>query len=314
MAVRKVNIAGVGLDLSLDEAGFRHAAATVGPRLGARRIGASVYEAEPGVPIWPYHYHHGVEEWLYVVTGAPVLREPAGKRTLAPGDLVCFPSGHRGAHTVSGPGRFAIFSTGQHVEPYLSVYPDSDKVSGPSGILLRSSAVGYWHGEGTGSPEPAQVEREPEPSPPQPVVNVASLPGGSLGPLVGAERLDATVVDMEAPYHHVHGREDWLLVLSGRPTLRHPHGEDRLEAGDLVCLPEGPAGARALRDPGETSARALLLSTTGLPVSVCFPDTGRWLLRNGPDQDWIALREDERPANASLSECPRQESNLEPSD
>ena len=71
MAVQKVNIAGVELDLSLDEAGFRHAAATVGPRLGARRIGASLYEAEPGAPIWPYHYHHGVEEWLLSTTGLP---------------------------------------------------------------------------------------------------------------------------------------------------------------------------------------------------------------------------------------------------
>jgi uncharacterized cupin superfamily protein len=45
-----------------------------------------VYRAEPGVPIWPYHYHHGIEEWLYVVSGTPVLREPAGERTLEPGD------------------------------------------------------------------------------------------------------------------------------------------------------------------------------------------------------------------------------------
>ena len=56
-----------------------------------------------------------------------------------------------------------IFATGQHVEPCLSVYPDSDKVSGPEGILLRSRAVGYWHGEGTaGTSEPVEVVREPE--------------------------------------------------------------------------------------------------------------------------------------------------------
>jgi hypothetical protein len=29
----------------------------------------------------------------------------------------------------------------------MSVYPDSDKVSGPEGILLRNSAVSYWHGD-----------------------------------------------------------------------------------------------------------------------------------------------------------------------
>ena len=147
-----MNILSVELDEPLDEAGFRHVATSVGLRLGAQRIGASVYHAEAGLPIWPYHYHHGIEEWLYVIAGAPVLREPAGERILTPGDLVCFPSGHLGAHTLKGPGRLVIFGTGHDVEPYMSVYPDSDKVSGPEGILLRSSAVSYWHGEGTAGP------------------------------------------------------------------------------------------------------------------------------------------------------------------
>ena len=142
----------------------------------------------------------------------------------------------------------------------MSVYPDSDKVSGPEGILLRSSAVGYWHGEGTAGPsEPVEIVREPKRSPPQPAVNALALradaaephaPAGfryraaKLGPLLGADRLDGTVVDLDPgegsePYHYVYGREEWLLVLAGTPTLRHPHGEDQLEAGDLVCLPEG---------------------------------------------------------------------------
>jgi uncharacterized cupin superfamily protein len=277
--VQKVNILSVELDERLDEAGFRHAATSIGARLGAERIGAAVYEAEAGVPIWPYHYHHGIEEWLYVIAGAPVLREPAGERALAPGDLVCFPSGHLGAHTLKGPGRFVIFDTAG--DPYMSVYPDSDKVSGPGGILLRSSAVGYWHGEG-GPSEPVEPEREPETSPPRPAVSALSAGAGRLD--LGAERLDATVVDVDPePYRYVYGREEWLLVLEGTPALRHPHGEDELEAGDLVCFREGPAGARRLLDRGE-SARALLLSTTGLPANVCYPDTGQWLIRNGPHE------------------------------
>jgi uncharacterized cupin superfamily protein len=298
VSVKKVNIRSVELDEPLDEAGFRHVAASVGPRLGAQRIGASVYHAEAGVPIWPYHYHHGVEEWLYVIAGAPVLREPAGERTLAPGDLVCFPSGHLGAHTLRGPGRFVIFATGHHVGPYMSVYPDSDKASGPEGILLRSSAVGYWHGEGTAGPsESADIVHEPERSPPQPAVNVPALrDAAKLGPLLRADRLDGTVVDVDPgegsePYHYVHGREQWLLVLAGTPTLRHPQGEDLLEAGDLVCLPEGPAGAHRLLNRGESVVRALFVSTTGLPANVCYPDTGHWLLRNAFDGDEVEVRE-----------------------
>jgi uncharacterized cupin superfamily protein len=302
VSVAKVNIVGVELDERLDEAGFRHLAATVGGRLGARRIGASVYWAEEGLPIWPYHYHHGIEEWLYVIAGAPELREPAGERALSPGDVVCFPTGHLGAHTLSGPGRFVIFATGQHVEPWLSVYPDSGKVSGPEGILLRSSAVGYGHGEGTaGSQAPDQMACDAESPSPRPVVNVSALPAGlhdphapagsryratEVAPLLGADRLAGTVVEVDPgegaePYHYVHGREAWLVVLDGAPRLRHPHGEARLDEGDLVCLPEGPAGARRLLNRGESVVRALFLSTTSLPVSVCYPDTGTWLIQNG---------------------------------
>ena len=161
-----MNILSVELDHRLDVAGFRHAATAVGERLGARRIGAGVYQAEAGSPIWPYHYHHGVEEWVYVMSGAPVLREPAGEQALTPGDLVCFPSGHVGAHTVKGPGRFVIFATGHQVAPYMSVYPDSDKASGPEGILLRSSAVGSgmsssarWIVASTGGPPRSRKPR-----------------------------------------------------------------------------------------------------------------------------------------------------------
>jgi hypothetical protein len=156
----------------------------------------------------------------------------------------------------------------------MSVYPDSDKVSGPSGILLRSSAVGYWHGEGTGPAGPPEVEREPAAGPPLPVANVRDL-----GELAG-ERLRATVLDA-APYHYVVGREQWLLVLAGTVSVRRPDGEERLEPGDLVCLPEGPAGAYALGGGG----RALLLSTTGFPANVCHPETGRWRLLNGPGDE-----------------------------
>jgi uncharacterized cupin superfamily protein len=310
--VKKVNIHIVELDESLDQAGFRHVATSVGSRLGAQRIGASVYQAEAGVPIWPYHYHHGIEEWLYVIAGTPVLREPAGERILTSGDLVCFPSGHLGAHTVKGPGRFVIFATGQHDEPWMSVYPDSDKASGPEGIFLRSSAVGYWHGEGTAGPsETVEIVREPRDSTPQPAVNVPTVhaeaaaphaPAGSryraaqLRPLLGADRLDATVVDLDPgqgsePYHYTYGREEWLLILAGTPVLRHEQGHDHLDPGDVVCLPDGPAGAHLLLNPGEAVVRALLLSTAGLPANVCYPDTGQWLIRNALGHDAVVVRE-----------------------
>ena len=271
-----------------------------------------MYAAEPGHPIWPYHYHHGVEEWLYVISGAPVLRERAGRRTLSAGDLVCFPPGPAGAHTLEGPGRFVIFSTGEQHEPHVSVYPDSDKVSGPEGILLRSSAVDYWYGEGTGAlPEPAHVQRDSETAVPLPAVNVNSLavgiplgldpPAGfrareaQTGGLLGAAMLGATLYELDpgestAPYHYEYGREEWLLVLSGTPTLRHLGGKDTLEAGDVVCFVEGPDGAHLVLNQAASMTRVLMFSTQGDPGTVHYPDSGKLLVREGNGR-WYVFRE-----------------------
>ena len=122
---------------------------------GLRCFGASVYELPEGQWTFPYHYHHGVEEWLYVVAGAPTLRDPDGERVLTPGDLTCFPSGPEGAHAVRGPGRVVIFSGVATAEAAsVSVYPDSDKVGvrppggGPDRLdFRRGDAVDYWDGE-----------------------------------------------------------------------------------------------------------------------------------------------------------------------
>ena len=127
----------------------------VADEAGLRSFGASVYELPEGQWTYPYHYHHGVEEWLYVVAGAPALRDPRGERELAPGDLVCFPSGPDGAHAVRGPGRIVIFSGVAAAEAAsVSVYPDSDKLGvrppdgGPDRLdFRRADAVDYWEGE-----------------------------------------------------------------------------------------------------------------------------------------------------------------------
>jgi uncharacterized cupin superfamily protein len=92
---------------------------------------------------------------VYVVAGAPTLRDPSGERVLAPGDLVCFPSGPDGAYAVRGPGRVVMFSgVAAAGAASVSVYPDSDKLGvrpadGGADRLdfRRRDAVDYWDGE-----------------------------------------------------------------------------------------------------------------------------------------------------------------------
>ena len=133
--------------------------------LGACVIGATVFEIKAGFTRGPYHFHDGVEEWMYVASGEPVLRDPSGKRSLQPGTLVAFQAGPDGAHTVDGPGRIVMFSVGARGwgEAFTSVYLDADKIGGKPGVqFLRAAALEIWA-------EPA-------------VVPVASAPTGPCAP------------------------------------------------------------------------------------------------------------------------------------
>lgn len=132
--------------------GFLHRRVSVREALGGELLGCSLYEFDPGEQLWPYHYHWANEEWLVVVAGAPTLRLAGVGRQLSPGDVVAFPEGEAGAHTLTNvtgePARVAIFSTRRHGSV---TYPDSDKLgAGPPRERLyfrRAAAVDYWDGE-----------------------------------------------------------------------------------------------------------------------------------------------------------------------
>lgn len=314
--MRRVNVLEHELDEQRERGTLAHRGTPLGSSLGASRIGAGLYEVDAGRWVWPYHYHHGVEEWLWVLQGAPILRDLRGERTLRPGDFVCFPSGHEGAHSVAGPGRFVIFSIGGWPEASIAVYPDSDKVGprpGDTGVpgldnlnFRRQDAVGYWYGEGSDEPVPApEPVMPPHEGRPLPAYNALTLevpepdldaPDGfrrrvrRLGKLLGASRMAATICEIDpgqgaAPYHCEHGREEWLLVLSGEPALRHADGEDRLRPGDVACLPDGPAGARRLTNPGPDTARAILLSTGDIPSVREYLDRRMMMVRYSREHD-----------------------------
>ncbi len=145
--MRRVNIFAPEFDHSSERDGYRWRGVRVGKALGASRIGASLYELPEGERTYPYHFHHGMEEWLFVVSGTPVLRGPDGERDLRAGDVVCFSPGSEGAHQVRGPGTVLIVSASR--TPETVTYPDSGKLGAtPPGKIFRlDDAVGYWEGE-----------------------------------------------------------------------------------------------------------------------------------------------------------------------
>ena len=100
------------------------------------------------------------------------------------------------------------------------------------------------------------------------------------GPLIGAAALGASVYDLEpgesiCPYHYEHGNEEWLLVLDGAPTLRHPDGEEELEPWDVVCFAEGPEGAHEVTNRTDARVRVVMFSTKHKPAVFVYPDSGK---------------------------------------
>jgi uncharacterized cupin superfamily protein len=101
-----------------------------------------------------------------------------------------------------------------------------------------------------------------------------------FGPSIGAERISGSVYELPSgestfPYHYEYGSEEWLLVLAGNPTLRHPDGEDELEPGDLVCFREGPAGAHKVTNHTGETARVMIISTYSRPAIAIYPDSDK---------------------------------------
>lgn len=126
---------------------------------GGERLGCSLYELPSGTKSWPFHYHTGNEEAMYVLGGTGHLRTADGTDPLEPGDYVTFPAGEDGGHRVINDGdgtlRYLVASTME--EPDVTVYPDSDKIgiyagSAPgsdaervvSGYYRRDDDVDYW--------------------------------------------------------------------------------------------------------------------------------------------------------------------------
>ena len=101
-----------------------------------------------------------------------------------------------------------------------------------------------------------------------------------LGKQLGATQTGMSVYELPpgqsvCPYHYEYGEEEWVLVLTGRPTLRTPDGERELAPFDAAFFPIGPDGAHAIRNPGEGTARVLLFSDVAELGATVYPDSDK---------------------------------------
>ena len=101
-----------------------------------------------------------------------------------------------------------------------------------------------------------------------------------IGSRLGASQLGASVYVLPpgqaiCPYHYELGEEEWLLVLEGRPSVRHPDGSDQLDPWDTVCFQTGREGAHAVRNETDETVRVLMFSSVEHPAVTIYPDSDK---------------------------------------
>ena len=120
-----------------------------------------------------------------------------------------------------------------------------------------------------------------------------------LTKVLGAEQTGMSVYELPpgqaiCPYHYEYGEEEWLVVLQGRPTLRHPGGSDVLGEWDVVLFPRGPEGAHGVRNETDETVRVLMFSTVIHPSATVYPDSGKIGVWTGNRDDDVMV---ERSSN-----------------
>jgi uncharacterized cupin superfamily protein len=106
---------------------------------------------------------------------------------------------------------------------------------------------------------------------------------------IGGEHLAGNLAELEpgqhsSPYHWEAGREEWLFVLTGRPSVRTPEGERELRSGDIVCFPRGPEGAHKVTNRSDEPARIIIVSDRTTPNAVVYPDSDKIAVKISPTE------------------------------
>jgi uncharacterized cupin superfamily protein len=95
----------------------------------------------------------------------------------------------------------------------------------------------------------------------------------------GAEHLGASMYELqpgeEMVFHYHVQREELLIVLHGRLSLRSADGWEELPEGEVVAFPRGERGAHAYRNDRDEPVRLLMISEMNAPNISVYPDTNQ---------------------------------------
>ena len=133
---------------------------------GAKALGVNWVQLQPGKTSFPFHYHTGIEEGMFILSGTGQARLGAATVEVRQGDFIAFPPGPDHAHTLTNTGtqplQYLMLSNQNTTD--IVGYPDSKKFAfagmadpstWPQGMWVRKmirdqESVDYYEGEDTG--------------------------------------------------------------------------------------------------------------------------------------------------------------------
>lgn len=105
------------------------------------------------------------------------------------------------------------------------------------------------------------------------------LRAARVGERAGAELLGASLYELrpgdEMVFHYHVQREELLVVVAGRLSLRTADGWEQLPEGEVVAFPRGERGAHGYRNDTDGPVRLLMVSEMTAPNISIYPDTNQ---------------------------------------
>jgi uncharacterized cupin superfamily protein len=117
----------------------------LGPHVGAKSIGSSFIEIQPGRQAFPNHFHTSNEEAVFVIEGKGHVRIGKDEVEISTGDYIAFPVGPDHTHSIQNSSQAVLkllcISTLNPVE--VVGYPDSKKTAA---FAMADSSKGLLSG------------------------------------------------------------------------------------------------------------------------------------------------------------------------
>lgn len=100
-----------------------------------------------------------------------------------------------------------------------------------------------------------------------------------LGEQAGTEHLGMSLYELapgqEMVFHYHVQREELLIAVSGRLSLRTAEGWEELPEGEVVAFPRGECGVHGCENRSDAPVRVLMISEMNAPNISVYPDTNQ---------------------------------------